>query len=69
MGWASGSGVMNEIIDTMQDEIDDVDQRRRVYKGIIEAMEGNDWDTQDECIGQDPAFDAALQELHPDWNV
>ena len=58
---------MTDIIDVMIWEDIDKVQRHRIYKGIIEALEGHDWDTQIECLGLDPAFDEALYELHPDW--
>jgi hypothetical protein len=67
MGWSGGSSVMNGIIDVVHREIKDPAVKQRLYKGIIEALEGSDWDTQEECLGQDIAFDAALAELYPDW--
>jgi len=67
MGWASGSGVMEEIIEVVQAEIKDPKVRLSLYKGIISALEGQDWDTQNECEGTDDAYDKALMELHPDW--
>jgi len=67
MGWASGTWVMQDIIVTLMSEIKCPDKRQRIYKGIIKALQGNDWDTQTECLDVDPAFDAALKELHPDW--
>jgi len=66
MGWASGSIVMEEIIEVVQAEIKDPEVRLRLYKGIIVALEGQDWDTQDECEGTDDAYDKALHELHSD---
>ena len=69
MGWASGSQVMEEIIDLVKDEIRDDQVRYRLYKGIITALEGNDWDTQNECEGVDAAYDKALKDLHPDWHL
>ena len=67
MGWASGSVVMDEIIDVVKHQVFDPELRCRLYKGIIGALEGQDWDTQDECEGADEAYDKALMELHPDW--
>ena len=69
MGWASGSDVMYDIIYALQKEIDDSSKRQRIYSIIIEALEGNDWDTQTECLWIDPAFDEALFQLHPDWRI
>jgi hypothetical protein len=67
MGWASGSRVMSEIIAAIQPHLPDENARKEVYKILIKVFEDDDWDTQDECEGEDPAFDAAMQELHPDW--
>ena len=69
MGWSGGSTVMNDIIDVVQKEIKDQGLKQRLFKGIIEALEGADWDTHDECLDQDIAFDAALAELYPDWRI
>jgi hypothetical protein len=34
---------------------------------LIEIFEDEDWDTQDECMDVDEAYDEALRLLHPDW--
>lgn len=68
MGWSGGSSLMDDIIEGMKEEIPDFDMRVKVYKHIIKAMEYCDWDSQSECRGQDPAYDAALKEMHPNWD-
>jgi hypothetical protein len=45
----------------------DAEVRQGVYAILIETFEDMDWDTQNECKGVDPAFDAALEAAHPDW--
>jgi hypothetical protein len=65
MGWASGSGLMDDIITVIFSEIPEKSKRFRIYTGIIKAMENFDWDTQDACLGHDPEFDRALGKLHP----
>lgn len=67
MGWASGSRLFSEVIDVIKKAVPDEDERIDIYMGLIDAFEDADWDTQDECMGQDPAYDAALKELHPEW--
>lgn len=67
MGWAGGSYVMTDIIEGIRPEIPDVYQRERVYKPILEALEGADWDTVDEAMGIDPAFDRVVKAMHPNW--
>jgi hypothetical protein len=69
MGWASGSSVMESIIEGIRKKVVDEKQRVEIYKVIIEALEDSDWDTQNECIGNDKAYDIALKELHPDWEI
>ena len=67
MGWASGSSLFDYLIEVAQEFIPNDKKRKEFYKRMINAFEGEDWDTQSECIGQDDAFDEALVELHPDW--
>jgi hypothetical protein len=66
MGWASGSQIMWRVMETAQRYIPNETQRCEFYREIIDAFEDQDWDTQDECLGMDPMFDAAMQYLHPD---
>jgi hypothetical protein len=67
MGWCSGSRLFGEVIDTVQSHVADKTARVDIYVDLIQAFEEADWDTQNECIGQDPAYDEALKFLHPDW--
>jgi len=67
MGWASGSELYREVIRAVQPRITCDAVRTVIHKELIVAFERHDWDTQGECEGIDPAFDAALAELHPDW--
>lgn len=63
MGWVRGSYVMDEIIQGLKDDNFEEAQRKRVYMVIIPAMQSCDWDTEHECVGQDPAYDDAMREL------
>lgn len=67
MGWASGSRLFSRVIHAIKVHIEDFEERVDIYYDLIEAFEDADWDTQDECLGDDPAYDKALYELHPDW--
>ena len=67
MGWSSGSYLMDEVITATKRAIKTKAARVKFYVDVIEAFEGADWDTQSDCLGQDPAFDAALKKLHPSW--
>jgi hypothetical protein len=64
MGWASGSSLFSEIIHASKKAIPNSIHRKNFYIEIIQAFEGEDWDTQDECRGLDIAYDEALAELH-----
>ncbi len=69
MGWSSGSELFGEVIKAVTDRVSSVEDRKAIYKKLIPAFEDQDWDTQDECMGEDPAFDAAIKELHPTWSA
>lgn len=65
MGWASGSSLMSEVIASLKGTVSDDKIRVQAYVGIIEAFEGNDCDTLDECIGDDEAWDTAYGIVNP----
>lgn len=67
MGWASGSDLMSGIIKSLKKNVKEESVRLKIYKEVISCMESHDWDTQDECEGEDKMFDKALSSLHPDW--
>lgn len=60
MGWASGSELMGAIIDAQMRACKSLLLRQRFYTRVIKAFHDHDWDTEDECLGEDPAFDKAL---------
>ena len=59
MGWASGSTLFSKVIEVIEANVAGQKSREEIYKGLIEAFEEADCDTLDECLGDDPAFDAA----------
>jgi hypothetical protein len=67
MGWGSGSRLFSSIIDAVKPAVADAAMREALYTKLIEAFEAEDWDTQDECLGEDPAYDRAIKSLHPDY--
>lgn len=69
MGWASGSSLFVEVISAAKKYIPNAHSTVDFYKKVITAFEYHDWDTQDECLGEDKAFDQAIKELHPDWDI
>lgn len=66
MGWASGSDVMTRIIKVVKKEVPSKTKRKVLYEGIVDALRDQDWDTLDECLGEDQAYDDVYNELFPD---
>lgn len=67
MGWASGAAMYYTVIRVLQHRVSDDKERELLHRDLITVFEDEDWDTQDECLGIDPAFDNALYTLHPEW--
>ncbi len=67
MGWASGSVIFSQIIKSVQKHVDDKEARKEIYRPIFHQFEADDWDTQDECMGKDEAYDELIKEIHPGW--
>ncbi len=65
MGWASGSRLFGAVIEAIQPEITDEEKRKALYRKLIDAFRDEDWDTLDECVGEDPAYDAVYAEIYP----
>jgi hypothetical protein len=65
MGWSSGSGLFDDVIEAVKEHVPDDAARKNIYAKLIGAFEEHDWDTEEECLGKDPMFDAALRERHP----
>lgn len=66
MGWASGSELFDSVIDAAKKYVPKKN-RKAFYKQLIFAFQDRDWDTEKECLGQDPLFDEVLREEYPDW--
>ena len=65
MGWSGGSDLMQETIEILKEHVEE-DARVAIYKRLIKAFENHDWDTIDEALEEDPAFDKAYQLLYPE---
>lgn len=61
MGWSSGSELFSNVIAAARHRMADK-ERKAFYLEIIPAFEAQDWDTQDECLDNDPMFKAAYRE-------
>jgi hypothetical protein len=67
MGWGSGSSLAFDVIKGLSECHATVEQRKMFYGVLIPAMENQDWDTHQDSMGIDPAFDEVVWDLHPDW--
>ena len=65
MGWASGSHLIEQIIESAKINFRSED-REDFYSDLLDAFEGQDWDNHDEVVGLDPAFDRVLKERYPE---
>ncbi len=63
MGWSGGTELMLPIIEALKTIEPSASLRRRFYKPVILAFQDHDWDTESECIGEDPAFDEVLKKV------
>lgn len=63
MGWGSGSSLMREIVDIVQDNVGDPDKRFYMYIDLIHAFEAKDADTLDECMVIDEEYDRAYRQV------
>lgn len=76
MGWASGSRLLGNIIETLEDsevvtKLDDA-EIQRIYFNIIVDFSNYDCDTFDECVGMSKHYDLAFREFYgisdAEWN-
>lgn len=70
MSWSSGTRVMGEIIDALN-ETDDLSEAMKivVYMQLIPVFEANDCDTLDECKDDDYCFGEAWRALYPEEEI
>lgn len=66
MGWASGSDLFDKIIEVMKEAVPDVEARVAAYRKLVDAFRDADWDTLDECLDKDEAYDRVFREIYPD---
>lgn len=67
MGWSSGSSTFSQIIEAVLPVVTKKEDRKKIYLPILKAFEEQDWDTQEECLGEDEAYDEVYAELYPDY--
>ena len=62
MGWSDGSRAMLAAIEAIRPVVSDEDTRVEMYRTIFEELRDMDWDTTDEALGEDPAYDRLHEE-------
>jgi hypothetical protein len=62
VGWGSGTRHMTVIIEPLKEHVPDSDARKAVYRDVLKSFQDGDWDTEDECLGLDSAFDEVLKD-------
>jgi hypothetical protein len=56
---------MSGIIGASIKHVPDEQTRTLLYRDIIDVLRAKDWDTMDECLGEDIAYDAIYNEMYP----
>lgn len=67
MGYAGGADIAQALIPVIEARVPAFADRKAIYAALIRALEHADWDTQSEALGLSTAFDACLQDAHPNW--
>lgn len=61
MGWSSGSSLLCEVVQIIENHVTEQHDLPDLYDGLILAFEAYDCDTLDECEGLSADFDDALK--------
>ena len=67
MSWGGGTDIMFDTIRSFKNNNVPDSLRRDLYIDLIESLQSMDWGDPDECIGPDPMFDAALEDVRRRW--
>jgi hypothetical protein len=67
MSWGGGTDIMGDMIRSFNKHEICVSLRRDLYVDLIKSLQGEDWGNPDECLGQDLAFDWALEVVRRRW--
>lgn len=66
MGFASATNIMTVLIKSLIERgVSSMDTRKTIYQDVGEELFDMDWDTADECVGIDEAYDEAYKEWYP----
>ena len=68
MGWCSGTLIFDRVADFVLDTDKPDDEKYRVLKALVEALEDQDWDCQSDSIYYvHPIVQQIFKSLHPRW--
>lgn len=67
MGWSSGSRLMSEIIEAIEDNVSNYETKVEIFKVLIEKFEDYDCDNLNECLDESIAFEEAYKSIHEDY--
>ena len=67
MSWGSGTNIMFDIFTSFKKHDVPDSLRRELYIDLIESLRSLDWGEPDECLGPDPMFDEALEDVRRRW--
>lgn len=62
MGWSTGASIFAEIAETISRYVGDEDDRKTIYKELVELFQDYDCDNLDECADIDFVLDEVLIE-------
>lgn len=65
MSWKSGTSLFAKLVDTIEANIAEEEDRVNVYIEMIEAFEDADWDCLHDVFGEHTALDTAINTLYP----
>lgn len=60
MGWSSGTDIAVEMIKVIKKNVPDLKARKKIYKVLLDSLEGQDWDSSMDAEGIDLVFDSLL---------
>ena len=68
MGWCSGDALLGQAWEHIREHIADEEERHELFVQLIDLFEDHDMDCYD-SIMEFPEGEAALRQLHPDWDL
>lgn len=63
MGWSTGANIFAEVAEIIFDKVGDEDDRKEMYKELVELFQDYDCDNLNECQGIDFVLDEVLAEV------